>query len=259
MSIITLTTDWGYRSHYSGAVKGKILGMMPDARIVEITHNIKPFNMLEAAFVLRHAYPSFPEGTVHVIGLNTEASINHPHVVVKSGNQYFIGSDNGIFPLLLREKPEVIIELTIHQDSEYFTFCTRDIFIKAACHIAQGLDIHELGDVTPQINEKITFQPIVDNNIIKGKVVYIDSYENVFTNITEEVFRKVIKNATFSVEFRGSSYPVRQLSQAYSDVPEGEFLTLVSSTGLLQIAINRGNAAGLLGLNLDDVIRIEPA
>jgi S-adenosylmethionine hydrolase len=132
MPIITLTSDWGHSDHYIGAVKGSILSLLPDVKIIDISHQVAPFNIEQAAFILKNCYKNFPKGTIHIIGVNTEESDKNPHTVVFINDHYFIGTDNGIFSMIFDKPPKKIIELNIMQDSDYFTFSTRDRFVKAA-------------------------------------------------------------------------------------------------------------------------------
>lgn len=255
MPIITLTSDWGLKDHYAGAVKGAILSKMPEATIIDISHSIPSFEIEQAAFVIRNCYKNFPDGTVHIIGVNTEESDKYSHLAVKVGNQYFIGTDNGIFSLIFDNLPDLIIELQIPQDSSFFTFSSRDRFVSAAVHLATGKNLEELGEKRETIVEKILLKPVVDNNVIKGHVIYIDSYENIITNIHEPLFTEVSKNLKFTIFFR--SYEISKISSSYNDVPVGEILALFDSNGHLEIAMNQGNAAGLLGLDYKDMIRVE--
>lgn len=255
MAIITLTSDWGLKDHYAGAVKGVILTKMPEARIVDISHNIPSFEIEQAAFVVRNTYPNFPPGTIHILGINTEESDKFAHTVVEMEGQYFIGTDNGIFSLIFDRKPDKIVELTISQESDFFTFSSRDRFVKAAIHLAQGGKIETLGDVKDNIIEKILLKPVHDNDIVKGHVMYIDSYENIITNISQPFFKEARKNRKFNIVFR--SYEISKISLSYTDVAPGEILALFDSSGYLEIAMNQGNAAGLLGLEVKDMIRIE--
>jgi S-adenosyl-L-methionine hydrolase (adenosine-forming) len=255
MPVITLISDWGDKDHYIGAVKGAILSRMPEVVIVDISHHIPPFDIEQAAFVLKNAYPDFPEGTIHIIGVSTEESEKFGHTAIELDGQFFIGNDNGVFTLLTNKRPDKIIELTINQDSDYFTFSTRDRFVKAAVHIARGNRIDDLGTPKAKLTEKFLLNPVIDSNLIKGHVVYIDRYENVITNITEPQFREVQKNRKFSLVFR--TYEINRISKSYTDVAPGEIVALFGSSGNLEIAINQGNAAGLLGLDYKDMIRIE--
>jgi len=257
MPVITITSDWGHKDPYLASVKGNLLAQLPGAVIVDISHNIPPFDLNQASFIVRNAFLSFPENSIHILGINSEASITTPHSVVYARGHYFIGADNGIFPLILDEPPDKIIELEIFQETDYFTFPTRDVFIKAAVQIANGEDIEKLGTVKTGLNERISFMPVIESNIIRGKVIYIDAYENLITNITETLFKKTGKGSPFEITFRTPGYMIRTISKSYSDVPEGEMLALFGSAGNLEIAMNRGNASSLLGMDIDDTVRIE--
>jgi S-adenosylmethionine hydrolase len=257
MAIITLTSDWGTKDHYTGAVKGSILRRFPEARIVDISHHIPPFDLNQAAFIIRNFYPDFPVGTVHILAINTEAAISSPHTIVEYHGHFFIGADNGIFSLICDEPPERIIEIDVMQDSDYFTFSARDVFVKVACHIAQGKPLEELGRIRKTLAERMSFKPVIQGDMIKGKVIYVDNYENAFTNITESLFKSFVKNRKFSITFRSSAYRIESISRAYQDVAEGEMLALFSASGYLQIAMNRGPAAKLLGLGMDQAVIVE--
>lgn len=257
MAIITLTSDWGYKDHYLAAVKGSIYRLLPDALVVDISHDIPAFDLNQAAFIIRNFYRNFPPGSIHILAINTEASIETPHMVVMHEGHYFIGADNGIFSLIFDETPEQIIELDILQDSDYFTFPTRDVFVKVACHIAQGKPLLDLGNRKDSVLRKMSFQPAVDGNLIKGKVIYIDRYENVFTNITDTFLKQQLKGKKFAITFRSAGYRITTLSKSYKDVVEGEMLALISSSGHLEIAINLGKASSLLGLKIDQPVLIE--
>ena len=170
---------------------------------------------------------------------------------------YFIGADNGIFSLLFDEKPSKIIELDIIQDSDYFTFPSRDVFVKVACHIASGKPIESLGHVKDSVMQKIAFKPVIQEDLIKGKVIYIDNYENVFVNITENVFTSIVKNRKFAVTFRSPNYRINTISKSYKDVNPGEMLALFSTSGYLEIAICQSKASSLLGLKMDQLVLVE--
>ncbi len=257
MAIITLTSDWGTKDHYLGAVKGAILSLLPDANIVDITHSIPAFDLNQAAFIIRNFYKNFPKGTIHILSVNTDASIETPHTLVIHDGHYFIGADNGLFSLIFDEEPGQVIELDVMQDSDYFTFSTRDVFVKVACHIALGKPISELGRPKKSLLKKMSFVPVIDGNLIKGKVIYIDNYENVFVNIDENLFRSMTKGKKFAILFRSASYRITEISRSYKDVVEGEMLALFSTTGQLEIAINQGKASSLLGLKIDQPVMVE--
>ena len=261
MAIITLTTDWGTKDHYLASVKGNLIKNIPDAKVIDITHEIPPFDINQTSIILKNCYRDFPDGTIHLIGVNSEASIQTPHTVIKIDNQYFIGADNGIFSLVFDRIPDEIVELEIHQDTDKFTFSTRDVFIKAACHIIEKGEILSLGRRKSQVVQMKSFEPVIQRDesdgsiIITGKVIYIDRYENVMTNIGERHFREYHKNRKFSISFN-SFNEISTISESYNDVAPGEMLALFGSNQLLEIAVNQGNASSLLGLYRDTRIRI---
>ncbi|MEI7982044.1 MAG: SAM-dependent chlorinase/fluorinase [Bacteroidota bacterium] len=257
MAIITLTSDWGLKDYYAGAVKGAILRQFPGAQIVDISLQVPAFDLSQAAFIVRNSYRNFPEGSIHIIAINGEAAIDTPHTLVKHHGQFFIGADNGIFSLIFDEKPEQILELDIIQDSDYFTFPARDLFVKVACHIASGKPIAELGHPKEKLVQKMAFQPVIQGDLIKGKVIYVDNYENVFVNITEALFNSATKGKKFVVTFRSPSYRITEISKSYKDVNQGEMLAIFSTSGYLEIAIREGKASSLLGLKMDQLVIIE--
>lgn len=255
MAIITITSDWGLKDHYLASVKGAIYSRLPQAVLVDISHQISHYNIMEAAFVLKNALRNFPEGTVHIIGVDSEASVAHPHTVVSAYGQYFIGADSGIFSLIFDKQPDAIFEITTFQESDVFTFPARDVFVKVACHLATGLPPEEIGVRRSDVNQLKVFNPVIEPDGIRGVAIYIDGHENVITNITRDDFAKVGRGRKFAIFFRGEE--LDRIQTAYSDVPQGEVLALFGATNYLEIAIHKGNAAGLLGLNINESIRIE--
>jgi S-adenosylmethionine hydrolase len=255
MSIITLTSDWGDRDFYQAAVKGTIYRQMPEARIVDITHQIAAFQISEAAYVLKNAFPNFPDGTVHIIGVNTEESVEGPHTVAYYRKQYFIGTDNGVFSLLFEEEPEKLIELDIPQETEGFTFSSRDRFARAAVHLAGGGKLEELGTAREAVVHRIPLKPIRSENQIRGVIIHVDNYQNLLTNITRDMFKGMVGKKPFHILLRSGE--IKKISESYGDVLPGKLLALFSSNNLLEIAMNQGTAASLLGVGVDDAVIVE--
>jgi len=249
MPIITLLSDWGLTDHYVASVKGAILSRIPDAVIVDISHNIRLFDIKHASFVMRNAWHSFPEGTIHIIGVDSIESDKHPHIIVKSEGHFFIGADTGLISIILNEKPEKIISISVNQDSGYFTFPARDRFVKVATLLAQGTNMDTLGEPLELLNPKTLLQPDFDGKTIYGKVMHIDHYENIFVNITDRFVRDCLGKNPYRILCKKDTIP---LVKAYGDVREGVACALFASNGLLQIAVNRGRAASLLGVAMDN-------
>ena len=254
MPTITLTSDWGHKDHYLAAVKGRIKSRLPQADIIDISHEIKPFSLREASFVIRNCYPEFPQGTVHLMAVRTESSPDNPHMAAMYDGQYFLCSDNGLFSLIFDFRPEKLVLLS-NDTIKHPTFSTLDTLVEAAVHLAGGGSIDSLGRETDEWVQKTQFQPVVSGNVIKGVVVYVDNYENVITNISKALFDEVGKGRRFLIECR--SEEVGRIFSNYSEAGVGDIMALFSHTGFLEIAINHDHASSLLGLYVNDSIRVE--
>ena len=259
MSIITLTTDLGTKDHYVAIIKGEIYKQIKDINIVDISNDISKFDIQEAAFVFKNCYKNFPDGTVHIIGVNEELSNENQHLAIQINNQFIIGPDNGIFSLIFDEVfPEKIVELNIPLESDILTFAIKDVFIKAACHFVRGGTIEMIGRPLTDFQNKVTsLKAVISPNSIKGSVMHIDSYGNATTNINKELFNKIRKGRDFEILYGKETEKVTKIVSKYKDVTEGERLAIFSTNGNLEISMNQGNANKLLGLEIYDIIRIE--
>jgi len=257
MAIVTLTTDLGLQDYYVASVKGAFYTQLPDLKIVDITHQIPSFDILKAALVIKSCYHDFPRGTIHIIGVNAESSIEIPHIIIFNQGHYFIGADNGMFSLIFDSPPEKTFELNLIQDTDRITFPTKDVFVKAACHIARGGTLEIIGKERTELIEKTLFRAVSEKNSIVGMAIYIDHYGNIITNINEQLFLEISKGRKFTIFFRNTEYQINNISKSYNSVPEGERLALFSSTQFLEIAMNKGNGSELFGIKIRDTIRIE--
>jgi len=255
MPIITLTSDWGQRDHFLAAVKGKILSRIPLVNIVDISHEISPFNLKQASFIIRNSYIHYPPGTVHMLSVLAERSEKTPHLAVQYDGQFFIGADNGIFSLIFDHSPERIIRISAGSTEGNQEIPARDRFVEALVHLAAGNPIEQLGEPVSEWKEQLHFLPVVSGDVIRGVVIYVNRYENVITNITRDLVEKTGKGRNYIVEFRGET--IKKISRSYQEVPVGEIVALFGSTGHLEIAINQGNASSLLGLDINDPVRVE--
>ncbi len=263
MPIVTLISDLGTKDYYLAAVKGTILTLAPATSIVDITHEIPPFDTFQAAFNLKNAFSNFPDGTIHIIGVEASGGAHSRNLAILYRKHIFIGTDNGIFSMIFEEEPEQIIEIQLGTEDGNYIFPMRDILGKAAGYIANGGKIEVLGPKVKGFIERAIFNPVHTGNEIRGTVIYIDGYGNVFTNITKHDFEKAKGQRDYSIYFAAANQPIRRVSNQYSDVPEGERLAIFSTSGYLQIAINKGvhgsggGASQLFGLRLNHTIRIE--
>lgn len=272
MSIITLTTDFGYKDHFVGSLKGKIYSEYPEARIVDISHEIDLFNVSEASYMIGSSYPSFPKGTVHIIGVDSELHPETQHIAMQWNDQYFICADNGILSLLIQKIiPQKIVSINIH-DRLGINATAMDVFVTVACHLARGGLLNVIGKEITKIKEVTELQAVVsqDNSSIKGYAIYIDHFGNVVTNISKQLFTKVGKGRKYEVSFK--NYKLRTILPNYSSIVnfeqnsikfyEGKELAIFNEAGFLEIAIYRSNpnsvggASSLLGLKYRDFVSI---
>ena len=261
--LITLTSDMGLKDYYVAAIKGSIYSQLPDVKIVDISHNIPPFDILHASFVLKNTFKQFPKNTIHIIGVDAEKNDENNHIIVKNYDQYFIGADNGIFSLIFDKKPDGIWNINIDTEINDYSFPTKDIFVPVACHLARGGLPSVVAKEIQEIKTKQLFRPIIDNSSIKAMVCYIDKYGNLMTNVTMQIFRDVGKNRSFKIFLTRSEYSIQKICSKYNDVPEGERVAIFGSSGFLEIAINKGvrgsggGASQLFGIKINDIITIE--
>jgi S-adenosylmethionine hydrolase len=272
MPIITLTTDMGMKDHYVAAIKGAILSQIDPIQIIDITHEIQSFSILHATFVLQNCFEEFPKGTIHIMGVNSEPMINlmddtlssYP-AIMKYKDHYFISNDNGFFSLLVGENEHQGFWRIddVLSSKNVFKFPTKNILVPAACKIASGIDITTFCSEHSEFQRAITFQPVFEENLIKGNVVHIDHFGNLITNISKSDFSKFDKEIPFTIFFRRKEYFIDTISISYSDVPKGEKVAIFNSNDFLEIALNQGatdrrnSAAALFGMSVNDIVRIE--
>ena len=259
MPIITLTTDLGTVDHYVSAVKATILRQLDNANIVDISHDIPSFNIIHAAFVLKNVYQEFPAGSIHIIGVNAETNEDNSHLAVYANGHYFVGTDNGIFSLLLDLKPDKIVEITTTRDSDNENFPVKDVFAKAACHIARGGTLEIIGTEIKQFSKEFAkLEALHDKNSIRGSIIHIDHYGNAITNISQRLFKDVAKGRAYTINLGSKEhYSLNTIKRKYNEVQAGDAVALFISTDFLTISINNGSASSLMGLHINDTVRIE--
>jgi S-adenosylmethionine hydrolase len=253
MSIVTLTSDFGLKDHFVASIKGALLSAVPGVNIVDISHSIAPFDLQQAAFVLGHAWKQFPEGTIHVVSVGPSPSVRFNHIAFRLNGHYFIGADNGIFSLFTEETPDLIIEIS-KAGLEPSSFTALDVYVPFIAAIASGLKLETLGEKLTGVSQLIRPRHLPEDNVLKGNVVYIDSFGNLVTDIRKTEFERIGQGRNFSIQLIGDE--INSIVRRYSDVDEGDKLALFNSEGLLEIAINQGKANQLLNLRVNAVIRI---
>lgn len=252
MQIVTLITDFGLEDHYAGLVKGALLSRHLPLNIIDITHNIKNFDIVHAAFVLGNTYAEFPEGTVHLVSVKAFYERHSNFMALRKGGHYFIGPDNGIFSLAFGDDFDEVRRLESHDDG---VLGMKDTFARTVAHLAGGQPFEELGEPAEGIERRISLQPVLSNGQLRGSVIHVDSYGNAILNITRLLFNQVCGGREFALYFKRHE-PITKISRHYSDVPVGDLLCLFNSANHLEIALNMDRAAEKYGLKVDDTVII---
>ncbi len=252
MALITFTSDYGDRDYYVPAVKAKMLAINPQLNIVDISHKIDTYDIAHAAFILKAVYKDFPKGTVHLVAINGTSAMTDGFIGIKLEEHIFIGPNNGVLSLLTDYEPGIIVKFTdIHiKDS---TFPAKDILAPIAAKVASGAAIHDFGGPLMQMKKMIPRQFKATKKQIICHVIRVDNYGNLITNIRKDVFEK-LNPGKFSIEFSRES--LDSLNKSYDNVEPGDCFAFFNSLDLLEIGINHGHGADLLGLRHDSPIFI---
>ena len=271
MSIITITTDFGVKDYMLAAVKGSILKELPDACLVDVSHHISPFDLEEAAYIVKNVYPNFPQGTVHIIGVDALPNKHKKLLAAEIEGQYFLAADNGVLSLIMAEiRPTKIVEITLNQYEEFSNFPTRDIFVRVACHLIRGGILEIIGKSVNEYKELNNIKPIIkEDKTLVGTVIYIDNFGNVITNITKNFFEEFRKGREYEIQVRNLTF--NKINTKYSDAVKdfdnevifhGDSIILFNSSNYLEIAIYKpnvnthGSANTLFGLKKGDNIYV---
>ena len=274
MPIVTLMTDFGNKDYAVAALKGSILSRVENPQIVDISHDIAPYNSTEAAYVLKNAYKTFPNGSIHIIGVASEKTPENQHLVMFFDGHYFIGADNGIFAMIKGDlKSEKIVSINIH-DKIPNSYPVLEVFVWVAAHLSRNGGLEVVGKPVDQINELKDLRPIINQkgDQILGAVIYVDNYGNVITNITRKIFNDVSKSRSFTIYARNVKF--REIFETYSDaidfsIPrekrdeDGKKIALFNDADHLELAIYKsntltvGSAQSLFGLEYRESITIK--
>lgn len=247
-AIITLTTDFGYQDYYTAAMKAAILRISPQARMIDISHALPPQDIMAGAWVLKNVAFDFPPGSVHLCVVDPGVGSTRRPLVCEIEGHFFVGPDNGLFPLIADGKPFTAREI---RETRFMsprisnTFHGRDIFAPAAAWLCNGTEAAAFG---PEVDDAVHFrwaQPISDEEGIQGWVSHIDTYGNLITNIPQHLLPQ---NGSTGLKIYAGTTILKSLERCYSSVCEGEPLALIGSSGMLEISVRDGNAAEMLSV-----------
>ena len=254
MPIVTLTSDFGWKDYYLPMIKGAILCRNERIQMVDIAHDIPNYDIVQAAFIFKNCWRSFPAGTIHLISVNDyPENKEQGFVAIAYEKHFFIGPDNGVFSLIFGGTPKSIFQL---ENKPKARFPLAEVYATAVGHLAAGRPIHEIGFPVKDLFQRITFTPVQSHSQIRGSVIHVDQFENVILNINKTVFEQVGQGRDFSLYFKRHD-PINCLSEHYQDVEVGEILCLFNSADLLEIAVNMGKASSLFGLKVEDTVQID--
>jgi S-adenosyl-L-methionine hydrolase (adenosine-forming) len=251
--IITLTTDFGLNDHFVGVMKGVLLEIAPEAQLIDISHAVQPFDILDGALTISQAYSYFPAGTVHMVVVDPGVGSARRPIIVSGDRYFFVAPDNGVLSLVYAREERISVR---HLTAEHYflqprsnTFHGRDIFSPIAAYLAKGADPEKLGD---EINDYVRFgvprpKP-VDERTLRGVVLKVDRFGNLITNITPTDIPKLFESGAKAFKIAvGAKGPVTRICSNYAEGAPGEAFGILGSMGFLEIATNRGSANQLLG------------
>ncbi|AZB17063.1 hypothetical protein EG352_04375 [Chryseobacterium indologenes] len=273
MSIITLTSDFGNLDYRVAAVKGSILSLNPEVNIIDITHDIQAFNLIQTSYIVRNAYKYFPKGSIHILAVDSFYHKSRKNILYKSDGSYFLAADNGLLSLIFFDiKPEAIYELTLNNRfDDVIDFTSTDIFVPAAVHLANGGLPEVIGRKIDTVKQLMFPRAVYNESeaMIIGEVTYIDNFGNIISNIHKDFFENISKGYnSFTIKFRNLS-----LSRIFSSHTEvvsdweretefhGQSAAIFNDSQLLELTIYKGSkkngAKSLFGLNVGENIYIE--
>jgi len=251
--IITLTTDYGTNDHLVGTLKGVILKVNPDVTIVDITHNVTPFDLLDGALAIGSAYSYFPPKTVHVVVVDPGVGTERRPILVSAGNQYFVAPDNGVLSVIYEREPENLLVRHANAEHYYFqpvskTFHGRDIFAPVAAWLTKNWQPSSMGEEIQDYKRFALPRPKEAEGALKGVVLRTDSFGNLVTNFRQEDLPEGALNGG-AINLQIGNQAVTRFVETFAQGNGAEPFAYLGSSGFVEIGVNKGNAARTLGLN----------
>ena len=263
MAVITLTTDFGTSGWFAAAMKGVIAGVAPDARVVDVTHEIAGQDIIAGAFVLAQCFRSFPRDTVHVAVVDPGVGSPRRAIAVKSQDYFFLAPDNGVLTLALAAVDDrAPLQIRSIENERLFnrpvsrTFHGRDIFAPVAAHLATGVAFQEIGPVIEDIERLETAGPKVTKKGIEGRVMFVDRFGNLITNIAARHLEQLAREPkSFSISSRWNGV-IRRFGRFYAEVPRGKPIAVMGSSNYVELCVNQGDAAKTYRARVGDTVRV---
>lgn len=245
MPILTLTTDIGQQDYLVGAIKGQFVQADPACNTIDISHYLSPYNYLQAAYVCSNAFKHFPEGCFHLVIVNLFDEGAKEMLLASYNNQYIACPNNGVLTMITGAKPSQVVSLPVKSETRGLLDFTR-VVAEAFRKISRGNTLATVGEPVANLVEKYPLRSTIGGDWIEGQIIFIDNFENVVVNITQEEFEEQRRGRKFKIVF--TREVIEALSDNYASVHEGELLAWFNSAGYLEIAMSGGKMAGLFGL-----------
>lgn len=256
--LITLTTDFGQTDHFVGVMKGVILGIAPRARIVDISHEIAPYNLTDASFVIVQAWRYFPKGAIHVVVIDPGVGSSRRPLLAEAGGHFFVAPDNGVLSMIYEASPHKVRAITnpkLMRKEISRTFHGRDVFAPAAAHLASGIAAAQFGKLIRDYVRTWNTKPLrLAEQVWRGAILKADRFGNLITNFQIDEFAG-IKTRPF--ELRAGTARIRRLALNYAETEIGELFVIAGSSGYVEIAANQASAEERLGCNAGAAIELE--
>lgn len=259
--IITLTTDFGLNDHFVGAMKGVILDIVPEAAIVDISHAVQAFDVLDGAIAISQAYSYFPNGTVHVVVVDPGVGTTRRPIIASSDGYHFVAPDNGVLSMVYAKEERMHVR---HVTSDHYfrqpvsnTFHGRDVFAPIAAYLAKQVDSHKFGE---EVEDYVRFaaprpKPAGDNRI-RAVVLKVDRFGNLITNVTPQDVPALFSDKPGAFKIAVGNKEVTEIRTAYADAAPGQVFGILGSMGYLEIAANRAPASQITGANKGSEVSI---
>jgi S-adenosylmethionine hydrolase len=253
MQIVSLTTAYGLKDYYVAELKASLLANESLLNIVDISHQIEPFDIVQASFFIRNVWSGFPRGTIHIVAVNSIYKKGSEQICFERDGHFFVGPNNGLFSLVFEDIDEQFVAEIIHPDIQAAS--THMLYAYAVSSLVRGFSTLDLGKVCSEFTRKLSIQPVVTGHQIRATIIHIDHFGNVVINLTEQMFEKVRGGRRFQLYYKPTD-PITELSRDYGDVPVGDAIAFFNPVGYLELALNMERASDLLNLQRNEMVQI---
>ena len=269
MRIVTITNDWNTQDFYSGMLQGRLHSLVQELKIIEINNSIRPFRSLEGAFVIRNILNVYPAGSIHLFLVNQGNKPNVYPLLIRINNQYLIAWEDSVLGLIFDNPPDLCVRITpeVFNEVKLLTgqndirvapsFPELELFPMMVLAINSELPLDKLGPNTPELVMQSPWLPVIQDQTISGRVIFIDSYGNAISNISKDLFAQIGLGRKFEIFLISNHYKIDYINTGYLETEPGEMLALFNSVNFLELAIVHGNIASLLGLEPGSTIKIK--